>query len=389
MFCFFFRCTGSGFSDFGSGVKAYNCTDLATKYSGYGDDATWFFQGFQFSNDKGKLSSLEGVYCCNMAGTEFGYREKNSPEWPTYMDAYLKEQNITSDDDSTFDTNEARGIKSINRGSLFSVQGFMYRNIRDWTPNGCNYKLSYNESCDYTTVITPDYEEIYIESLNGSGTIVYPEINTDEFTCDECGDNDICDIIGNEDNSNTTNPFHLKFSCDNIEFSEAIIDSYKKCTVYPVYPALFYDYDSVKHGEAVIDQLDDYYFAFGSCVIKLWHVFFIFIGFRVFVKYYLLISELIAHYLCHAIRTIPFAKVPLVIDRKKGKAINRGSNIVQNNNYNSAIANQSDYRFRSNSLTTSTQNAPVMSRAMLTHMNAPPSSDTHTNIKTNNEEYDI
>ena len=85
---------------------------------------------------------------------------------------------------------------------------------------------------------------------------------------------------------------------------------------------------SDEHGQAVIDQLNDYYFAFGSCVIKLWQVFFICIGFRAFVQYYLLISELIAHYLCHAIRTIPFAKVPLVIDTKKGKAINRCSKIV-------------------------------------------------------------
>ena len=111
-----------------------------------------------------------------------------------------------------------------------------------------------------------------------------------------------------------TKSITTKFECDNIEFKEAIIDEYQQCEVYPVYPALFYDYDADKHEQMVIEQLSPYLTAFGVCIIKLWHTFFIWIILKkIIFPLYFVLSTFLADKCCHGIRKNHFAKIHLTL----------------------------------------------------------------------------
>eukprot|EP01083_Nonionella_stella_P299236 1015583_1 len=291
-----------------NGPLSFSCTNAAA-LSGYNNTA-WFLNGFIFSSDSGLLSSLKGIRCCYIPGTIFNINNQYlQPQSPSHLDTYGETVIVSNN------SYEQLGIKSIHRGSDQSIAGFMFDSISDYIPRGCSTGSSVD--CMMNRVDIVDYESFTSEKLNDNITA---NINTEQLICDEGCDANVTQQCATEyqqdmdQNNGNPNPFVTKFQCDNINFTAAVMDEYEQCEVYPVYPALFYDYDSEMHEAMVSDQLSPYVKAFGRCVIKLWHSFFIWITLKAFVfPLYWMISTFCADKCCAAVRKRHVAKVELVL----------------------------------------------------------------------------
>ena len=101
------------------------------------------------------------------------------------------------------------------------------------------------------------------------------------------------------------------------------MEKYFQCKTYPVFPALFYDYDSEKHANMIVEQLNPYKEALAGCVTKFWITFFIwFLSKTFFVPMFFRIEEAMAEKCCDAIRLkrvvkVEVAKINPIIDQHK------------------------------------------------------------------------
>ena len=145
-----------------------------------------------------------------------------------------------------------------------------------------------------------DYESI-VKTPEG----VTPNIDTTVF---ECGDGchpdftNECEAEYSNDNPQP-NPFVAKFECKNINFTYAIMDEYKKCYTYPVFAALFYDYDAYLHQVAIVQQLNPHTNAIGNAILKFLQTLFIIVLIKVYVfPFYFKLEQEIASSCCDAIR---------------------------------------------------------------------------------------
>eukprot|EP01084_Bolivina_argentea_P126544 224043_1 len=281
----------------------FMCQNASKYVSGYSNSA-WFLQGFIFADTTGKLSDLIGIKCCYISGTVYNNNEYENPESISNIPIYGHTTIASNDNQHKF------AIKNILRGGWNNIQGFTFDGITDYETQSCA-----DDYCKTSRVQIVDYE-IFTDREG----IMTPNINTDQLVCKEGCDPMLTTQCINEyeedtiNNHGNANPFTSKFKCSNINFTQAIMDSYEQCEIYPVYPALFYDYDSQKHEEMVIHQLSPYLDAFGSAVIKLWHTFFIFIILKMIVfPLYFIISQIFADKCCNAIRKRNIAKVNLTL----------------------------------------------------------------------------
>jgi len=165
----------------------------------------------------------------------------------------------------------------------------------------------------------------------------YHHINVDVFECGDGCDPSVSNECINEyiedmfwswffnfygDFERRPNAFVEKFACSNIDFQEAIIGDYNQCRAYPVFPALFYDYDSILHQQMIVDQLSPYTQAIGSCIVKLFEVFFIWFFIKALIfPFYFALTEAIASHCCDAIRQRKVVEIDLatVLKVKKTK----------------------------------------------------------------------
>eukprot|EP01083_Nonionella_stella_P080186 220207_1 len=323
----FSGCAEFTFSDllFGdnNGPTTFWCEDAVTQ-AGY-EGAGWFLNGFVFSDKSGNLSALIAIRCCYVPGTVHQENDYLNPQYPSNLDVY-GERVISADD-----INNKIGIKAIQRGSDQSISGFVFDSIADYTAKGCTTGNSVD--CMASRVGIVDYESFHSEKLDENTTA---NINLSKLICDEgCHPNISSECLGEytEDmntNNGFCNPFVTKFQCDNINFTVAAMDEYEQCEVYPVYTALFYDYDSALHLQMIQDQLSPYVDAFGDCMIALWHTFFIwFIMKAIVFPFYFAISEFIADICCRAVRKKHFAKIELVLKLNDDSLLKRKENIVE------------------------------------------------------------
>ena len=286
--------------DFGDDANAayqeFTCEGADT-LSGY-DDGAWFMNGLIFEDESGSIDSIIGISCCLIPGTVYSGNTELVPESPKHIDPYGSIDVTASGNYG----NNFYGIKSIVRGGEQSIQGFIFDSISDYEPSGCALDGSNGNGdyCNSNRVGGVNYETI-VQTEDG----VTPNINTNVF---ECGDGchydytSECESEYNADDP-SPNPFVAKFECSNINFTYAIMDEYKKCYTYPVFPALFYDYDSELHRIAIVEQLDPYTTAIGESVLKFWQTIFIIIVIKVFVfPLYFKLEEEIASSCCDAIR---------------------------------------------------------------------------------------
>ena len=300
---FYFSNVNFGDDNSNAPYNKFNCEN-AQSISGF-DGSAWFLSGLLFEDDSGLLSSVIGVRCCLIPGTVYNYDSNDTvPDFPGHIDAYGDtDVEINNLDDYL---NDFFGISSITRGSEQSVQGFTFRSISDYIPNSCSLDNS-NGNADYcmsNRVGIVDYENI-IETEDG----IKPNIDISKFECGDGCDPDITNECSNEYiednalNNGNVNPFVQEFECSNINYTKAIMDKYSKCFIYPVYPALFYDYDVDLHRQMIVLQFDPYMEAMGSAMLKLWQTVFIIIFIKVFVfPIYFRIEEEISSKCCDAIR---------------------------------------------------------------------------------------
>ena len=176
---------------------------------------------------------------------------------------------------------------------------------------------------DYESIVSTKGEDLWF---------LYPEINTTAFVCDSgCDPNvsPICedaykyDIESNTINEGQPNPFVQEFECTNINFEEAIMPKYYQCKTYPVFPALFYDYDSERHEAMIVEQLNPYRDALSGCVTKFFITLFIwFLTKTCFFPIFFRFEESIAERCCDAIRLrrvveVDVARVNPLADQEK------------------------------------------------------------------------
>ena len=285
------------FGDDSNGAyQSFNCEGAST-LSGY-NNAAWFMNGIVFKHNSGTIDSISGIICCLIPGTIYNGDNENVPQSPQHIDAF---GSIDVTSSGNYDNN-FYGIKNIVRGGKQSIQGFTFDSISDNRPQGCAMDGS-NGKADYcmnNRVGIVDYESI-VETEDG----ITPNIDTSVF---ECGDGcdplytSECEAEYNQDNPQP-NPFVAKFECKNINFTYAIMNEYKKCSTYPVFAALFYDYHSELHQLAIVQQLNPHTKAIGNAVLKFLQTIFIIIIIKLFLfPLYFKLEEEIASSCCDAIR---------------------------------------------------------------------------------------
>ena len=278
-----------------SPLETFIC-DGANQVTGYNNGA-WLLNGLLFGDNNGTLDSLIGVSCCLLPGTVY----KDSQQ------VYPENEHISPYETITVEAKNSQseiGIRSIERGAVQSVRGFNYDCIEDYQPIGCNTQVVPDCSQNNIGQIV-DYEGVTATD----GRQLKPEIEVNTFECgDGCNPN-ITSQCSNAyyydtlNNNGQANPFNEKFECSNINYTLAVMDNYKQCNVYPVFAAMFYDYDSELHREMLVEQLTPYSEALAQCVIKLLQTFFVWLilMFVVFPLYFR-IEEEVASRCCDAIR---------------------------------------------------------------------------------------
>ena len=305
--CQDFAFTTDNFGNSNIGYTQFTC-DGAQELAGFNNSA-WLLAGIIFKDDSGTLDSVIGVKCCLIPGTIYNYDDQTRPQDPSHITAYGNENVQLSS--NSYNSN-FYGMKNIVRGSGQAVQGFTFNSISDYEPSGCNLagasSVSDNDHCMNNRVGMVNYENV-IATEEG----VTPNIDVSVFECgdgcdasisNECSDEYNQDINSNDNAYNGgPNPFVEKFECSNINYTQAIMTDYKKCYPYPVYPALFYDYDVELHREMIVLQLNPYTTAMSQAMLKLWQTIFIIIIIKQFIfPIYFKLEEEIASNCCEAIR---------------------------------------------------------------------------------------
>lgn len=305
--------------DFGineNDVRYFDCTNAASQ-SGFGDDAAWFVNGFVFSDDSGTMSSLTGLHCCIVPGTVYLQTTDIIPGGYANIDA-----RASSSEYSSTDTIYRFGIRGLYHGWKDSIRSFVFDGIQDYTSIGCN--LGDATWCQTNRI---NYVNYYIEHEDNDAAekiIIDPLINTKVFECGDGCDPDITTECASEyyedklNNNDEPNPFVQKYECTNINFTEAIIEKYHQCRTYPLFAALFYDYDSELHRIMIVNQLTPYTNAIGDCVIRLLNTFLIWFLIKfVFYPAYFKITESLASSCCDAIRLRKVVEVDVATKRKQ------------------------------------------------------------------------